>query len=402
MKKKLVFWGTNNNDEKVLIGMELKPETNKVMVYTFPDSIVTEEFNQLMMKDWRDGKEVTFPENHQSFEKELVMSQGLLPEGLKVERDDLIQRAQTEWHFIVLSSKLYESYLAELQQLADKISQATKFENHLWDSLKHFWEKVQGQVNEKNLFRDHSDQLREKTNGLFDSLKELRSKLDEEFKRLSKDNMDKFFASFAEVEQKLQDGMRLQSIFDELKEMQQNFRNAKFTRDHRAKVWDKLDALFKEVKEKRFGSTGDNRSALERIERRSAGLVSAIEKMKKSIDRDKEELNFQQKKIDSSDGQLEAQIRQAKIKIIEERIHSKEEKLGEMFQTQKELERRTKIQLDKEKQKLEQEAIEEAKKEAQQKIAEEIKEKASARVEEEEKLEKAADAILNKPATDEE
>lgn len=402
MKKKLVFWGTNNNNEKVLIGMELKPDTNKVMVYTFPDSIVTEEFNQLMMKDWRDGKEVLFPESHESFEKELVMSQGLLPEGLKVEREDLIQRAQTEWHFIVLSSKLYESYLAELQQLADKISQATKFENHLWDGLKHFWEKVQAQVNEKNLFRDHSDQLREKTNGLFDSLKELRSKLDEEFKRLSKDNMDKFFASFAEVEQKLQDGMRLQSIFDELKEMQKQFRNAKFTRDHRAKVWDKLDALFKEVKEKRFGSTGDNRSALERIERRAAGLVSAIEKMQKSIDRDKEEFNFQQKRIDSSDGQLEAQIRQAKIKIIEERIHSKEEKLREMFQTQKELERRTQIQLDKERQKQEQEAIEEAKKEAQQKIAEEIKEKASARVEEGEKLERAADAILNKPATEEE
>ncbi|MDP4822288.1 MAG: hypothetical protein NWR67_14860 [Saprospiraceae bacterium] len=402
MKKKLVFWGTNSSDEKVLIGMELRPEDNKVMVFTFPETVVTEEFNQQMMKDWRDGAEVEFPERHEATEKELVMSEGLLPNGFKVERDDLIQRAQTEWHFIVLSSRLYESYVSELNQLAEKINEASKFENQRWDGLKHFWDKVQGQVNERNLFREHADMLREKTNELFGALKELRSKLDDEFKRLSKDNQDKFFASLAEVEQKFKDGMRLQSIFDELKELQKNFRNTKFTRDHRTKVWDKLDALFKEVKEKRFGATGDNRSALERIERRNAGLLAAIDKMQKSIDRDKEELSFQEKKAASSDGQLESQIRQAKIKMIEERIHSKEEKLSEMFQTKADLDRRLDAQLVKEKQREEQEAIEEAKKEAQQKIAEEIKEKANARAEVEEKLEKAAEAILNKPASEEE
>ncbi len=379
MKTKLVLWGSNDQDERMLIALELRSKDNKVNIYTFPEPKVTEEFNQKMMQEWRDGNSVEFPEGYQSFESELTVAESILPEKIKVERGDLVQRAQTEWHFIVLSSKLNATYQSELDQFKDKIDQLQKFDQPTWDGLKQFWNKVQEQVRERNLFKEHADSLRDSTNALFAHLKELRSKLDEVFKQQSQKNHDDFINRLEEIEQKIAEGLRLQNIFEDLKKIQRNFRETKFTKEHRSNVWQKLDAYFKVVKEKRFGSKGDDKSPTERLKRRYDGLLAAIEKMERSIKRDRDALEFQNRKIARTDGQLEAQIRQAKILMIEERIRSKEEKLGEMMQTKGELEKRIESQKVKDAKRLEKQKLEDAKKAAEQKIAEEIKYAAQAR-----------------------
>ena len=393
MKTKLVLWGSNDQDERMLIALELRSKENKVNIYTFPEPKVTEEFNQKMMQEWRDGNSVEFPEGYASFESELTVTESILPENVKVERGDLVQRAQTEWHFIVLSSKLNATYLSELDQFKEKVDQLERFDQPIWDGLKQFWNKVQEQVKERNLFKEHADSLRDNTNALFAQLKELRSKLDEEFKQKSQENLESFMAKLEGIDQKIKDGLRLQSIFEDLKKLQREFRETKFTKDHRSKVWQKLDGAFKIIKEKRFGAKGDDKSPSERLNRRYDGLLAAIEKMERSIKRDRDDLEFQNRKIARTDGQLEAQIRQAKILMIEERIKSKEEKLGEMQQTKLELEKRIEQQKVKDEKRLEKQKLEEAKKAAEQKIAEEIKNAAAARELDSDKLNKAAEAI---------
>lgn len=389
MKPRLVLWGNDAQNERVLIALELRPEDNKVNVYTFPENVVTEEFHQKMMDEWRDGKPLDFPEGYSMVERELTVTESLLPEDLKVERGDVVQRAQTEWHFMVLSSKLNESYNAELGALKERVEKLESYDNDSWDELKNFWDKVQSQVRDRNLLKSHSDTLRDSINQLFDHMKKLRSRLDEEFDKVSKDNFDRFMDSIAAVEKKISDGLRLAPIFDELKEMQRNFRDSKLSREHRSKVWERLDAAFKTVKEKRFGpDTGDDKSPVDRLQRRYDGLIAAIEKMQRSIQRDEDDLDFQNRKIERTDGQLEAQIRQAKIKMIEERIRSKEEKLNEMMSTRAELEQRMEQQRRKQE---ERDRVEEAKKLAQEKIAQEMK----AREEniDTDKLAKAVEAI---------
>lgn len=401
MKKKLVLWGTNAQEERVLIALQLHPDTNKVSIYSFPENVVTEEFSTKMMNEWRNDQEVAFPEIHTVQERELTVSDSILPEELKVERGDIIQRAQTEWHFIVLSSKLYDAYHSELQELKDKVEELKSFDSPTWDSLKGFWSKVQGQVQERNLFRDHANALRENTNQLFSRLKEMRTALDEEFKTLSTTHYQRFMASLEEVEQKVVAGLNLNSVFEELKKIQKEFRDTKFTKEHRAKVWERLDGTFKAVKEKRFGgqSGGDN-SPMERLKRRYEGLLAAIEKMERSIKRDRDDLKFQDRKVANSEGQLEQQIRQAKIKMIEERISSKEEKLGEMNKTKGELERRMEKQKERDAKQAEQDKIKQAQKEAKAKIADKIKEEEASRSEQSEQLEKAASEIAGDKAGD--
>ncbi len=395
MKNKLVLWGNNAQEERVLIALELQPEGNKVNIFVFPEAVATEDFSKEMMDHWRNDKEVTFPEQHEKMERELSISESLLPEKLRVERTDVVQRAQTEWHFVVLSSKLHETYQSELEELKDKIGQLQEFDNSVWENLKGFWKKVQGQIRDRNLLREHGNNLRDLTNELFARMKNLRAKKDES-------QLSQFMAMLEEIEQRIAQNMRLQDIFEDLKSVQRKFREADFTREHRTQVWNRLDAAFKIVKEKRFGDRGDDRSPLQRLNRRFEGLLAAIDKMKRSIQRDENDLAFQNRKIASTDGQLEAQIRQAKIKMIEERIRSKEEKLKEMTSTQTELERRLEVEKQREAKRQEKKRLEQAKKEAEAKIAEKMRQEAAARVEDSEKLEKAAEAIAGKEEADDE
>ena len=343
MKTKIVLWGTNAKDEKVLLAVDLLEETNSVQILIFKEEVATELFYNQMMNQWREGQPVPLPD-HDTIVRPLTMTENLLPDDLRTTRTDILNRAKTEWHFVVLSSKLFRSYADEIQEFKDRVEQLSQFDSGIWEEMKSFWQKVQSQVREKNLYRHHASELRDKTNALFDNLKSLKKALDAEFEELSSTHLNTFKEKLQDIEDRVEKGLGLQPIFNELKDIQRSFRDTNFTRRHRNEVWKKLDGLFKLVKEKKYGNKDGGGTALSRINRRYQGLLAAIKKMESSIVRDKKEKEFQQSRIDDTDGQLELQIRQAKMAMIEERIQSKEKKLAEMLQTKQELEKRTEIE----------------------------------------------------------
>ncbi len=339
MKTKVVLWGENASNEKVLIAMELLDKDNKVMIYVFPLEVATETFYQSMLDQWREGKPLDFPQPHTVIERPLGVTESLLPDDLKVERTDLISRAQAEWHFVVLSSKLYEMYKEELDDIKSKIDSLSDYDEKLWQEAKTFWTKVQDQVREQNLFKEHSSILKERTNNLFEKLKDLRKSLQNEFEKTSQDVAAKFFEEIKDIDDKIEKGLGLKPLFEQMKSVQERYYKATLTKDDRKTVWDKLDATFKAMKEKRPVGTG-NRPMENKTQSRYDGLIDTIGKMEKSILRDKQDYDFQVKKIEQTDGQLEMQIRQAKLKMLEERINSKNEKLQDMYKVKTELEGR--------------------------------------------------------------
>ncbi len=335
MKNKLVIWGTNAENEKLLIALELQAESNRVMLYTFPEAIADEEFVQKMMHEWREGKaDVTFPEGHTSVERELSVTDGLLPEDIKVDRPDLLLRAQTEWHFAVLSSKLHAAYQQELAEFKEKVESLSTYDNKIFTSLRAFWDKVQGQSRERNLYRQHADELRDGINALFDQLKEVRKKVNSEFMEVSQGVYDGFAKALDDIEARIAaGGSKFNSVFDELKKMQRDYHNTRMSNEHRNKLWERLDAAFKKAKERKFGPEANAGTMVDRHKNRLTGLEEAIKRLEDSVFRDDEELAFQRKKVNASEGQLEAQIRGAKIKMIEERVIGKRERLAELTKT---------------------------------------------------------------------
>jgi hypothetical protein len=354
MKKKLVLWGENADQQKVLLAMELRPENNKVDIFCFDGDLATSELYHALMNDWKEDKDFDFPTEYTRIERELRSAENLLPDNILVKDGELIQRAQTEWHFIVLSEKLYAAYQNELADYKEKVEALSEYDNQLWDTLKAFWDKVQNQLIERNLSRAHTNGLKDEINVLFNKLKEHRAKKDDAFRVISKSVYDRYNALIADVDVRLTDkNINFGRLFDQLKDIQQEFFKERINKEYRDQIAGLIDSAFKRIKEVRFGKKegapetahGANPATAggshrERVEGRLSGLVSAIEKMQKSIQADDDDYNFQVKRMGAKDaGQLESQLREAKMKMIQERAASKREKLAEMNKTREDLEK---------------------------------------------------------------
>ena len=358
MKNKVVIWGTNAQNEKVLMALELNEAENKVLVYVVPEPLASEEFITKLNGEWKENKgTVEFPEGHSLITRDLSVTEGILPDDLKADRPDMVSRAQTEWHFIVLSGKLHRAYQQELEELREKVASISEFDNGLWQTLRGFWDKVQEQSRERNLFRAHANTLRDTVNELFNDMKKVRAKVEDQFSAASTTVLQEINEKLAEIEARIEKGgNKMHLVFEDLKALQGKYRTAKMSNEHRSKAYDRLDAAFKAAKEKRFGAEANEGSINERHTKRLQGLLEAMNRMKDSARRDESELEFQRKKVAVTEGQLEAQIRQAKIKMVEERLVSKKERIADMEKTKADIERQIKSITDREdkKQKLDQ------------------------------------------------
>lgn len=339
MKTKLVLWGTRGTEEnapKVLVALELNAETNKVKSWFFEGEEASEDFSKALMEQWRKGEAVAFPEGVEAQEAPLSASTRLVSEDIITDKAELLARTQTEWIFIVLSTKLYKNYQVELEELQEEVDALKSYSKDMWGRMKDFWAKVQTQIGEQNLFREHTNNLRSRTNEMFAQLKKMRSQEDAKFESEATENYNKLVGILEPIEKLIEaESADLQKAFDKLKTLQQTFKNSKLTRTLRSKLWDRIDDAFKKVKAKR----SPNSSPEGRLTRRIDGLKGAIDKMEKSIGRDKKELSIQKDKINSGDvSQLETQLREVRAKLIRERIDSKSKKLDDMYATMKDLE----------------------------------------------------------------
>jgi chromosome segregation ATPase len=395
MKTRVVIWTKttqNEQENRSLTALQLRPEENKVESWTFPADVSTDELRKSLMDDWRMGKEYAFPEGVQHESRPLSASDDILPAGFSTDEAGILDMAKKEWQFIVLSNHAFKTYLGEMDVLKDRIEALTTYDRNLWDELKTFWERVQGQIRERNIYQEHASQLREVSNGLFDRMKAFRTEMDNKFEAEATENFNKIDSVLREIEAQIEAGRDFNRTFNQLRQLQDEYRTAKLGRDVRNALWDRIDLAFKNIKDKRFGQADSER---DRLEKRIQGLDDAIGKMEQSIARDEREMggaNY------TPATQLENQLREAKNKLVIERVNSKKEKLADMRKTHEQISKRLErlIKDDEKRQ-----ATSQAKAQAEERIKAEAEAKLS---ENKEQLEKAQaqiqETVVETPVTE--
>ncbi len=393
MRNRIVLWGQEKEGNRTFVTLELDKENKEVIGHAIPADKLTQDMESQLVGAWRNGEDVTFPPEAQQFKNPLTVSGAIVPDTIQIENTNILNRAQAEWNFYLMSQKLVDHFASELEELAGKIEKLGTYDKNLWEELKAFWSKVQAQVSEHNINRDQSKSLKQKVNVLFDKMKAWRKADDDRFKQISQENINMLSEKVRVIEQKVADGLSLQPLFNELKTVQAEMKNLRLSQKHRNSIWSQIDTLFKKVKELRFGDQSEENKPLERLNKRLAGLMVVIEKMNNSIAYDERELKKIQSLLDQNSGQFQNELRKAKLKLIEERLNSKTNKLEDMHKTREHVENRIEKEKAKEAKRIEKEAYDAKKRALVEKIAQEKTQTVELAPEDRTKLEQAAAAI---------
>ena len=377
-KNRFATKALNQKDEPILVALELNVNNMNIEVRYFPTSTIKEDEIEDFIKKFGTGEELSFPEST-TLENRSFTEESLLPNNIKIEgKSGAIRQLQNEWSYLLLNAKLFEQFNAQLEDIKIKAAELKGFSSELFDEAKEFWEKVLEYKKEREISQEKLAYFKEEINGVFDHLKKLKESLLKEKDAASEKIRTEFFEIFTSIDARLEEqGVRFNTIMEELKALQTRLRGEDIKRDIKNILFDDIQVRYDRIKVRREEVLGGANNS------RIDGLTQALERTQKSLNMDVRDLDFNTKKLDSVDSKLELQLREAKIKVLKDRIASKEEKVADI---QKNLNKLTKKSAPKEK-----ETTEETKKQDKKKV--EVKTASPVETDETPKEETASEVI---------
>ena len=335
MKDRIVIWGQDEKDTDVLIAIRLHQNSDIIKLWTFPKKGIDEAFVKELFRDWKDGAEDSFPQPFTLVERG-ISEENMLPEGLKTPKTDVIKIAEQEWRVRVLSYRLYEHIKQQIEQLKVRVGNLTVYSSAVWAEAKDVSKSIKENTLDRNIKREQTTELRKAIDEVFDELKKLQNAEKSKYLEISKTNMVAIRSKVTEVLEKIGTERHTRKLWDKLLAFQQEAKGQEMTPRDRNALRLKFNEAFGALKANIQSNVGN------RITSRIGGLKNAIGKMESSIKRDKDSISYQSGRINkNSTTQLEYQLRSAKLKLIEDRIVSKEQKLHDMYLTLKELEKKS-------------------------------------------------------------
>lgn len=344
MQQHLVLWGDIGTDRKALLAIYLDEEQHRVHVYAFPREIADKELqDQLFL--WKNGGDFIFPEDALHWELD-ANGESLLPEDVRVDKPEFITRAQEQWTKKLMGTRFYKVFHEEVNLLKQKMETTKEYQQSLWDEAKVQWDKISSYRKNNDLSWEQTDSLKNEINTIFDTLKAIKridtEKTSEHTQKLFKTLIKKI----DEQQARLIYNDEWNSIFDKLKNIQGEIKEAALRWEEKRKLFDKINEVFDTLRKYRKSEF------VNRTKERISQLSKTIEGLQQSIDRDKENQNLQIEKLSIyTKGKLSVDEMKKRFNIISDKVSEKEQKIKNIQKTIQQLQKELKKDEDKPKQK---------------------------------------------------
>ncbi len=335
MQNRFVVNGKIQNTQNVVLAYELLEADFKINLHVTDRKELSTEQLAFLQKDWTEGATFEFPATTKLINPD-VNADSILPDNIQSEETGKVRHFQNEWAVQLLTNKLWEVYLVQLESLKTKANELTNYSKELFEDTKVFWEQVLENKKERNITQERLDKIKDDVNSIFDKLKTFRKAESEEFDKQAKAFVDSVSAQLEEVKKKVSEKANLKALSDEIKNLQQNVRSQQLSKTAEANLRKVFNDAF------HFLSEAHKNYFSNKNESRIAGLKDVISKMEAGLARDKKDVEyFSRKENNPKAHSLELQLLKVKLRQITDTIASKEEKLKDIYRTLESLQKQT-------------------------------------------------------------
>ena len=279
-----------------------------------------------LQKNWVEGEAFEFPKGTKEIAPNLN-AESILPEDIRSDESGKIRIKQNEWAYTLLTAKLWESYLHELEELKKKAAELAQYDRQLFDDAKSFWERVLEHRKERDISQEGLDKIKDDVNSIFEKLKTFRKTESAEFEAASSKHRDEVIAKLEDLKKRANEKANFKALQEELKTIQNESRKNRYSKADDVQLRKTFDSVFQYINEQRNHFFSDMTAS------RVKGLNEVIDKMEQSLARDRKDLEYMQRKVESSRNSLEAQLIKVKTNMLTETMASKEEKLKDIRST---------------------------------------------------------------------
>ncbi len=335
MLSRFTATGLTADDTEVVLAYQLKEEEFKVDLLLVPKKALKGDALEKLENNWVNGEDFAFPEGT----KEVVPNlnaESILPEDIRSDENGKIRSKQNEWAYTLLTAKLWESYLNELEALKQKAADLSHYDRQLFDDAKSFWERVLEHRKERDISQERLDKIKDDVNSIFEKLKTFRKTESAEYEASSGKHRDAIVAKLEDLRTRVTEKANFKSLLEEFKNLQAESRKNRYSKADDTQLRKAFDSLFQHINEQRNHFFSDMTAS------RVKGLNDVINKMAGSLDRDRKDLEYLQRKAESSKASsLEVQLIKVKVNMLNETMASKEEKLKDIRATLEKLLKQT-------------------------------------------------------------